>query len=278
MSATAIEIADKKDLTLLHLEEAFKRFNETGERLEARYQALLQETENLRLQLAEKEKEVKRSEKLATLGETAAAIAHEVRNPLGAITLFLSLLRRDVENMPSAIKLVDQIDKSIVSLNDVVENILQFSRDRVATRAPLNIHTLVTEQIAVCQHNCQKPAVLECHLSGNPLMIGNEIGLKQIVHNLLINALQATRFEGHVQVNVSDEEDEIIKIEVNDNGPGIPESLIGTIFDPFVTTKNEGTGLGLAIVRQLAEQHQGSVSVANKNGAHFTVRIPRNGR
>lgn len=275
MSALQNTTADQRDQNLKLLEAAFTRFNETGERLEARYQALLQETEDLRHQLREKEKEVKRSEKLATLGETAAAIAHEVRNPLGAIKLFLSLLRRDVHTIPSAVTLVDQIDTSITSLDHVVENILQFSRGKPLTFAPVNLQAIVLEQIEMLRPRAMGRDAMACTVEGSPFLIANEVALRQIMHNLIQNALQATRQNGRITINIADRDSTHLELTVQDSGSGIPEHLLATVFDPFVTTKNEGTGLGLAIVHQLVSQHHGTVSVENRDGARFVVVLPR---
>lgn len=275
MSAIQSSATEQRDENLKLLEAAFARFNETGERLEAQYQALLQETEDLRLQLREKEKEIQRSEKLATLGETAAAIAHEVRNPLGAIKLFLSLLRRDVESIPSAVSLVDQIDTSVGSIDHVVENILQFSRDKNLSFAPINAHAVILEVIEILRPRGGQSGIIECRLEGNPFLVANEVALRQITHNLVLNGLQATRFNGVVTISFADAENDSVSLVVSDNGAGIPEAIRSNIFDPFVTTKNEGTGLGLAIVHQLVTQHGGSVSVRNDNGACFTVLLPR---
>lgn len=275
MSAIQSSGPEQRDENLKLLEAAFARFNETGERLEAQYQALLQETEDLRSQLREKEKEIQRAEKLATLGETAAAIAHEVRNPLGAIKLFLSLLRRDVESVPSAVSLVDQIDTSIGSIDHVVENILQFSRDKNLSFGPINAHAVILEVIEILRPRGGQSGIIECHLDGNPFIVANEVALRQITHNLVLNGLQATRFSGFITVAFTDGENDTVNLVVSDNGPGIPEAICSTIFDPFVTTKNEGTGLGLAIVHQLVTQHGGTVRVQNDAGAQFTVVLPR---
>lgn len=275
MSASQNSAVAERDENLRLLEVAFARFTETGERLEAQYQALLQETEELRGKLREKEKEVQRAEKLATLGETAAAIAHEVRNPLGAIKLFLSLLRRDVENMPSTVVLVDQIDTSVGSIDHVVENILQFSRDKNLSFAPINAHAIIKEEVEKLRPRGGHSGTISCEVEGNPFMVANEVALRQVVHNLVLNALQATRFNGTVGVRFSGAANQDALLEVSDNGPGIPEGLRATIFDPFVTTKNEGTGLGLAIVQQLVQQHGGTVRVYNRSGAHFEVSLPR---
>lgn len=258
-----------------YLEEAFERFNEAGARLEERYQSLLSETEQLREQLQEKDREVKRAEKLALLGETAAAIAHEVRNPLGAIKLFISLLRRDVAGNSSAEGLVNQIDKSIVSLDHVVSNILLFAGGKKLAFAPTNIHALVQEQLIYFRPHDRETSIFELELSGNPFILGSESALRQILHNLLLNAVQATKNSGVVSIRCVDRPNGDLELSVADSGPGIPEHILGRIFEPFVTSKQEGTGLGLAIVKQLLTEHGASISAENRGGAVITCVFSR---
>jgi two-component system sensor histidine kinase AtoS len=275
MSANQSSLETAHDRNLKLLEAAFAKFNETGDRLELRYQALLRETEELKEQLKIKDQEIKRAERLATLGETAAAIAHEVRNPLGAITLFLSLLRRDVKEMPKTITLVDQIEASVESIDHVVENILQFSRGKPLLFAPLNIHSVIREQAELFKSRISGEGAISCELIGNPFIAANEVAIRQIIHNLVMNSLQATKSQGMIKISVRDLPNNYLEIVITDNGPGIPEALRATIFDPFVTTKSEGTGLGLAIVQQLITQHQGSITLEASEGTRFVIQLPR---
>lgn len=256
------------------LESAFRHFREASEKLERKYELLLKETQVLREQLAAKEDEVKRSERLAMLGETAAGIAHEVRNPLGAIKLFVSLLKQDLSEQPGPLELVQQIERGITSLDTVVSNILHLSKGSKPAFAPVNLHALLREQIA--QLASLKPrAVFEASLEGNPFLQGNEGGLRQAIYNLLLNAVQAMSGEGRVAVSCGDGPDGSLVLQVRDSGPGIAAAVFDRIFDPFVSTKNEGTGLGLAIVKRIVDQHDAQISVRNCGGAEFTVIFRR---
>jgi signal transduction histidine kinase len=257
------------------LEEAFHRFTETSSRLEAGYRKLLEETEDLRRALREKDREVKRTEKLALLGETAAALAHEVRNPLGAIKLFTSLLRREVNDRPGALELVDQLNRAIGSLDHVVTNILHFAKDSPGGFAPLNLLAIAHELVSQCRAQEQWQGVeLNVVHTGQCFMLGNEHTLRQALYNLILNAAQALRFRGRIELSIT-EEHEFLRITVQDNGPGIDAAVLPTIFDPFVTTRTEGTGLGLAIVRRIIQQHSGTITVENAGGARFTLELPR---
>jgi len=256
------------------LEEAFQRFSEAGVRLEERYEALKAETDELRAQLAAKDAEIRRAEKLALLGQTAAAVAHEVRNPLGAIRLFASLLEDFVASNPEARGYVREIVGSVSRLDTIVANILHFAADRKAVFAPCNLEVLVREQIATMPIPPGRAPQIHLEVSGSPFVPGNEGELRQVVHNLVLNALQAVRYEGVVQVRIADMPTGVL-LEVRDNGPGIPGEVLSTLFEPFVTTRNEGTGLGLAIVRQIVDRHGGEVQAANDRGAVLTVTLPR---
>lgn len=263
------------DLGKFKLLEAFERFTQASSRLEEKYLELQRETEDLRRQIKEKDEKIKRAERLSMLGETAAGIAHEIRNPLGAIKLFVSMLRRDLADRPQANKLVNEIDRSVTSLDQVVGNILSFSSQKTLALAPINLHALIKEQREhfICGTAAQ--AKIELNLKGSPFMLGNDGALRQVFYNLLLNALQATRYKGHITISVSDTEQNEVQIIVQDNGPGIPEELLGKVFDPFVTNKNEGTGLGLTVVRNIVEQHGGRAHACNRCGAEFSIVLPR---
>jgi len=258
------------------LKRAFEAFTEASSRLESRFQELQKETETLRAKLKEKEEEIKRAEKLATLGETAAALAHEVRNPLGAIKLFLSLLRRDLAEKPESLDLVNKIDQSVGNLDSVVSNILQFSKEERFDLAPVNIHSIVNElkeHFAASQANAAK---FEIALNGNPYVMGSECALRRTLYNLMLNALQATKFRGTITIACNDGQNDKLLLQVADDGPGIEAEILEKLFDPFVSSRKEGTGLGLAIVRQSIEKHGGTIKASNQaKGALFSIELPR---
>jgi signal transduction histidine kinase len=261
------------------LKEAFKRFDESSLKLQERYEDLLKETEGLRLQIREKDQEIKRNEKLAMLGETAAALAHEVRNPLGSIKIFVSMLRKDLRENADAQGLIENINQSISALDNVVCNILRFSKNENLDSSVLNLHSLIQEQTEhyriLDNHNLN--FVLK--LQANPYILGNEHALRQVFHNLFLNAAQAMKNKGVISVETAEEEQGIV-ITVSDDGPGIEEKIKDKIFDPFVTNKNEGTGLGLAVVSQVIRLHKGRITAENAvqelgRGAKFSIHLPR---
>jgi two-component system sensor histidine kinase HydH len=239
---------------------AFEQFRRASERLEERYAVLKSETEQLRRQIREKDIAIKKAEKLATLGEAAAAIAHEVRNPLGAMKLLVSLIKEDVAGKPDTTVLVDQMGRSIESLEHVVTNILHFSAGKKLVLAPVNIHALVHE--CAEQLRAQSPHTLHVvtALEGNPFIRGAEHALRQIITNLCMNGVQAMKQHGTLTLVCKEVGDHTV-LTVRDTGPGFPAAVRERLFEPFVTTKNEGTGLGLAIVKKIVDEHGASISI-----------------
>lgn len=261
-------------LEALDLREAFHRFSEASQKLEERYQAITEETHLLRKQLAQKEAEIKRGERLATLGKTAAALAHEIRNPLGAMTLYLSMLKEDLDPESQEFELLIQMERSAEVLNHVVGNILQFSKSEPPQRTPVNIRALLHELVR--ELRLLEPKVsIEVETESEGYVLGAELGLRQVFQNLLLNAAQAMHGHGSIQLRVT-ESDECVVVTVSDRGPGISQEVLEHLFEPFVSGKSEGTGLGLAVVHHIVQQHGGSVlGSCSDSGTTFTVSLPR---
>ncbi len=282
-----MSIADRKEVIRTEnnsevppamLMAAFEKFKEASSKLEERYSALRGEAEYLRKELQKKEIEVRRAERMAVLGQTAAALAHEVRNPLGAMKLFASLLREDLKALPKSIVLVDEIERSIGALDGVVSNVLQFAKEHESNLLPININSIISDQITVFKKLDRKDGVgFVTALSGASYILGNEQLLRQIFYNLFLNAAQAMHYKGTITVSTSTikrETEEWLAISIKDTGPGIPNHIIDNIFEPFVTGRDEGTGLGLAIVKKILDQHKAQIIVSNQDGAEFIIKFP----
>lgn len=251
-----------------HLLDAFESFQLASARLEERYEQLRQETEQLRGRLREKDAEIKRAERLSTLGEMAAALAHEVRNPLGAMRLFLSLLREDCgKAAPGSLELVGQLEQGIDSIETIVTNMLQFSRRKELALVPVNLHNLVQEHAASVEaaRYTDLQVIVKCE--GLPFINGDEHALRQVLRNLSRNAIEAMRGKGTLLFAVTRNATGNVRLTVEDSGPGILPEVAATMFEPFTTTKKEGTGLGLAVVRRIAEQHRAHVDAGARDGA-----------
>jgi two-component system sensor histidine kinase HydH len=254
-------------------------YSEVTDKLE-RSQAQLQQTvQSLRNELSEKNRQLERKHRLAALGEMAAGMAHEIRNPLGGIQLYASMLSRDVREMPASLQLVNKISVGVKRLEALVSQVLQFTREIEAHVVGADLAYLVEEAIELSADRAQAAGV-RCRAEGtrpmnvkvDPLLMG------QAILNLLLNGIEAVGERadgGEIEVGWALVGAENFKLTIRDNGPGIPASVVDRIFNPFFTTKESGTGLGLAIVHRIVEAHEGSITVANlpQGGAMFEIRI-----
>lgn len=256
-----------------------ERFNESTAKLEAHHKELLLEVEELREQLRIKDEEVKRAERLAMLGETAASLAHEIRNPLGAISLFVSMLKSDLTDRSDSLHLVEQVEKGIRSLDGVVSNVLHFAQNKRLRVGPMNLHSVVQELHHHFASLYSPQSRFEVELTGNPFIRGDEQGIRQCLYNIIINALQAVSFAGTISLSVAEAAcSETVRVVIEDDGPGISSEIMKRLFEPFASGRREGTGLGLSIVRRIVEAHGGTVSAENTPHARFTIELPRNAK
>lgn len=257
-------------------------YNQVTEQLKLSHDKLGQEVIRLREELADKNRMLRRRERLAALGELAAGVAHEIRNPLGGIGLFASLLRRDLQDRPDSLRVVEKIIKGVKTLESVVTDILEFGRPPKAVPGRVLLHSVVRETIelaAARSERLQVEVVAERNLE-NVELVTDAAMLQRALLNLLFNAIEAagqSPSPRRVSVGVQAADADFVALAITDSGPGIAEDLLDRIFNPFFTTKDTGTGLGLSIVHQIAETLGGSVQVTNRpgGGAVFTLRVTR---
>ena len=233
-------------------------------------------------------------DRLAALGEMAAAIAHEVKNPLAGIEVMAGLLKRKLVDNEDAQSILKDIIKEAQMANAIVLEVLDFVRpirlqvERVALGDAIR-DAIVTAESTVPRGRIELTLDLPENL---PPIEGDTHQLRQLFANLLANAFEALGGEGSVRISATERaaEEEVgiaseinavpmIEIEVVDDGPGVASDLIDRIFSPFFTTKPQGTGLGLAIVRKIVDAHDGRIdlSVGPQKGTRFLVTLPVNG-
>lgn len=262
------------------LHEVLQMYNQVTQRLQVSHERLEGEVVRLREQLEEKNKELELKKRLAALGEMAAGIAHEIRNPLGGIQLYASTLLAEVADRPLAADLVRKISNGVKGLNVLVSDMLAFTRDLQLTRQDEELSEIVLGALELAA-----PALLEQDVTvrvhgsveGKVIRADRRL-LGRVLLNLVLNAAEAIGDAGvhpgriEIRATVSDGKTEII---VEDNGPGMPPENLEKIFDPFFTTKHTGTGLGLAIVHRIVEAHGGQITASNKvapeTGARFSI-------
>lgn len=242
---------------------------------EARILVLRNVTEYRRLK-----ERLARDNRLAALGEVAANVAHEIRNPLGAIEGFGRLLQSDLkETRPGADRLLSRMVFAANQMNCVVSNLLNFARPTTPTPTPGDMAILVREVMDMMELKAAENGVevsLDVHGDSTDCTF-DPVRMKEVITNLVANAIQACPPRGGGVVRMTLQQRRAgLEFSVNDNGRGIPEASLQRIFEPFYTLKNDGVGLGLALCKRIVEEHEGSISARNnvEGGAQFTLLIP----
>lgn len=226
----------------------------------------------------EMENRIIHSEKLATTGEMAAVIAHEMRNSLTSVKMILQLEQERDDLADADKEALIVATQSIQRMEDVVTDLLKFARPSPPSFQSQSVNAILRESLALVQHQIRRKGLrLSEYLAPDlPNVQGDPDQLKEVFVNLLLNAAQAAPEQGDVLVATRTHAGEgWVEVVVADSGPGIPEEYLERIFDPFFTTKPEGTGLGLSMVRRSVEAHGGTITGVNRpeGGARFTVRL-----
>ena len=246
-------------------------------RLEQTHEALRGEVQRLTDELEIKNRELARKNRLADLGQMASHIAHEVRNSLVPVTLYLSLLRRRLSDDAASKSVLEKIESGVTAVDATVNDLLHFTADRDPQLRPVEVRKLVEgvlESLAP-QLSAQSIRTVIDIPHGQQASFDRDM-LRRAILNLALNALDAMPSGGEL-VATSYSSAWGFELEIADSGAGMTEAARKQAFEPFFTTKSTGTGLGLAIVSRIADVHGGSVSVTNcpDGGAAFTLYIPQ---
>jgi signal transduction histidine kinase len=236
------------------------------------------------------------AEKLAAVGTMTAGLSHEIRNPLNAALLQLTVLERRIQRLAGDLQgtLLEPlllVKDEIRRLDHILEDFLQFARPRVFVPHAVDLAQVVSRVLDLLGAEVERRAIrLERELApepGSTLVAGEEERLRQVLVNLTLNALEATPEGGRVRVRCLVEAPDpalgerapSVAVSIEDSGSGVPLAARDRIFEPFFTTKAKGSGLGLSIVHAIVSQHGGTISVdgAQGGGARFLLRLPRLG-
>jgi signal transduction histidine kinase len=228
----------------------------------------------------ELQRRAQRAEKLAAVGTLAAGLSHEIKNPLNAAALQLTVLERRLKRIPNlppdTFEPLGLGQSEIKRLASFLDEFLQFARPRELARTTIDLARLIREVVDFLQPQAStSQLVLDVETTPLPPLPADEPKLRQALVNLVLNAIQATPAGGTVRV-VTDREDDDLCICVDDSGPGVPAAVRNRIFEPFFTTKDAGTGLGLPLVHAIVQQHGGTIALETspQGGARFHLRLP----
>ncbi len=223
------------------------------------------------------ESQVELRERLSSLGEISAGIAHELRNPLGVIAGYTKLLSKRVDNSLKLI--VDAISKEIIVMDRIISDFLSFAKPAELNISDTDLKTII--------ENCVGAVIgerddinLNIDINGLPVIKGDEVFLRQAFTNLIQNAAEAMPQGGKLTINASastGSAEDFLEVSISDTGHGITENIVDKIFLPFFTTKEKGTGLGLAIVHKIVVSHGGNIFVdSSDKGTTSRIRFPKN--
>jgi PAS domain S-box-containing protein len=220
------------------------------------------------------EKGLERSKRLAAMGEMAASLAHEIRNPLGGIELIASNLSRNLRGDMRARKMAEDICSGVASLNHIVTNIQQFARVEKPEMAEMFPCDAIDDAIISALHLIERSGVeLRKDLRSSSVVTGNRELMKQAFLNIILNALQAMEGGGRLHISMENRDNEKVEIIFKDSGGGMPQAVKNSAFEPFYSTKERGSGLGLAIVRNIIDLHGGTVEIESESGEGTAVII-----
>ena len=264
--------------------------------LEAQAETLARSHRELQEQtrlLLEKEAQLRRADRLSALGQLSAGLAHEIRNPLGAIKGAVEILEEDFPAGHPKAEFYAIILKEVERLNDVVTNFLNFARPVAPHFAPVDVRKVLTslEGLISGQARANRVQIFTSFHSGSARVMADEALIRQAFLNIALNALEAMPEGGDLAISTRPADPaatEILEGEriegwmevvFDDTGCGIPEDHLGRVFDPFFTTKKDGTGLGLAITYRIIENHRGVIRVMSQagKGTTFVITLPLEG-
>lgn len=266
------------------LAELMASFNEVTARLERTHAQLQGEVGRLNTELRQANEALQRSKRLAALGEMAAGISHEIRNPLGSIRLYAKMLEEDLTEMPEQRSVAEKIARAVRGLDGIVTDVLAFARELRVQKTACLVSDLVEVSLESCRSQLEGIEVL---CAGDDARIECDSGMiQQALVNIIRNACDASRASGGSTIvvetaNGDELDEESVVLRVRDEGDGMPAEVVERMFNPFFTTRATGTGLGLAIVHRMIDAHGGRVVVYNNSdrgsqerGATVELHLP----
>jgi len=271
--ACIIESQGPRHFTSLEVERASAITNQLALALEQA--RLIEDLKESYAELARTQEQLVQRERLAALGELAAVVAHEVRNPLGVIFNSVSYIRRLIGAGNSALPMVEIVAEEAERLNHIVDDLLHFARPASPLLSPVPLLRLLEDAVRAALTDATGTVTVEWFVESELPVPVDERMIRQAFINLALNAVQAMPHGGTLRLSLrrAPGPRPEVQVEFTDTGSGIPADMRARIFEPFFTTKAKGTGLGLAIVKRIIESHSGRVVLESEPGHGTTFRL-----
>jgi len=221
--------------------------------------------------------EIARSRRLASLGNLAAGVAHEIRNPLSSIKGFATWFRERYRDNPEDRETADVMIREVDRMNRVITQLLEFAQPLAMNRVPTLLPAVIRHALKMVEGEARNKGIaletdLPAEIGENPIPLDAD-RMTQVFLNLYLNALAAMEAGGILRVSLTRRDEQTVQIIIADTGSGIPKEDLPRVFDPYFTTRSSGTGLGLAIVHKIVEAHGGEVRLESEPGQGTTVTI-----
>lgn len=236
---------------------------------------LAEQTRRTRRELKDMEEHVKRVEKMASMGEMAAGLAHEIKNPLASLAGSIQILKEELAYNSENHKLMQIVLRETGRLNSLVSDFLLFAKPPQGNLEKIRLDRALAETLELFEKDgaCVGRVSIEKKLLPDIWVEMDSVHLRQILWNLLLNASEAIEGGGTISVTMSSPRSRKVSVAVADTGVGIPEACLKNIYDPFFTTKPRGTGLGLSIVHRILESYASRMEVESRPGSGTTFRF-----
>lgn len=236
---------------------------------------LAEQARKSRRELWAMEDQVRRVEKMAAVGEMAAGLAHEIKNPLASMTGSIQILRDGVDLDPDHARLMQIVLREADRLSSLVNNFLLFARPPVGKRELISLDKTINDTLELLEKNgsCRGRIAIHKELAQGLFVEMDLVQLRQVLWNLLLNASEAINGSGRIDIKLFPSKGRKACIEISDDGSGMSPETIQSIFDPFFTTKQNGTGLGLSIVHSIIEASESRLDVRSKQGVGTTFSL-----